>query len=59
MMPWEDPNLPRDCCPMCGYEFSQEEILAEDVEVTCPRCKESSDKDSLITEWDDSAWDRA
>lgn len=56
-------SLPRDCCPVCGYQFDSEEI--EDVrdkkvdQLTCgsrfgPHW--SGDLDELITEDDDYLW---
>lgn len=43
--------LPRDCCPICGYQFDD----VRKVQV-CPYCYEESEADKLITLDDDYAW---
>lgn len=45
-------NAPKDRCPMCGHEFEEVKDFNH-----CPRCREITERDCLIGEWDDCAWD--
>jgi hypothetical protein len=47
-------NLPKDCCPICGYQY--EDLEKELDNWQCIDCGHWIHKDELITEEDDYAW---